>query len=344
MSPNEILTAYRMRLKRRRLLWRSFRARRQLHAICDRTGLLQRDMVLAVCVLRNELTRLPFFLQHYRALGVGHFLCVDNNSDDGSADYLATQPDVSLWSTPASYRDARFGLDWLTYLQMKYAVGHWCLMADVDELLVYKDYETRDLADLTLWLDGQGIDAFGALMLDLYPKGALSKGIYRPGQNPTEVLSWFDPGPFRASRQFPLQNLWVQGGARERMFFQDRPQRSPTLNKLPLVKWQRGYAYVNSCHSMLPPKMNHSYDGPGGLHPSGVLLHTKFLPEAVSKSETEKQRAQHFHTPADFNDYYDKLIADPVLLHQGSVRYQGPTQLEKLGLMHGGGWETTRKS
>ncbi|GAA6209773.1 hypothetical protein NBRC116601_30660 [Cognatishimia sp. WU-CL00825] len=338
MSPSSLLTAYRMRLKRRRLLWRSFRARRQLQTVSDRTGVVQGDMVLAVCVLRNEISRLPYFLEHYRALGVGHFLCVDNNSDDGTTDYLAAQADVSLWSTSASYRAARFGLDWLTYLQMKYAVGHWCLMADVDELLVYKDYETRGLTELTAWLDKQGIAAFGALMLDLFPRQSLSKQPYEPGQNPIEILNWFDPGPYRATRQMPLQNLWVQGGTRERLFFQDTPQRSPTLNKLPLVKWRRGYAYVNSCHSMLPPVMNHCYNGPRGQQPSGVLLHTKFLPEIVSKSETEKQRAQHFHTPKNFDDYYDHLVADPVLWHEGAVQYQGPAQLEKLGLMHGGGW------
>jgi len=122
------------------------------------------------------------------------------------------------------------------------------------------------------------------------------------------------------------------------VFFADDPRRSPTLNKLPLVKWDRRFAYVNSSHSILPPGLNLAYDGPGGQCPSGVLLHNKFLPQIVSGSATEKTRAQHFHTPAAFDHYYDDIIADPVLWHPGSVRLEGPEQLQRLGLMQAIDW------
>jgi len=72
--------------------------------------------------IRNEFDRLDAFLEHYRSLGVRHFLVVDNGSEDGSAEFLQTQPDVSLWVTHASYRQSRFGVDWLTWLQIKF--GH----------------------------------------------------------------------------------------------------------------------------------------------------------------------------------------------------------------------------
>lgn len=327
-----------MRLKRRRLLWRSWRSRRQLTAIADRTGDIAKSDILAVSVLRNEAQRLPYFLAHYRRLGVAHFLVVDNGSDDGSAELLADQPDVSIWQTKASYREARFGLDWSTWLQWKYAHAHWCLTLDIDEILVYAGHGQKGLPELTGWLDQQGIRAFGALLLDLYPKGPLSGATYQPGQDPTEVLNWFDASPYRAQRQRPMGNLWVQGGLRERVFFADDPRRSPTLNKLPLVRWSRRFAYANSSHSILPPGLNRCYDGPGGQQPSGVLLHTKFLPQIVARSAIEKARAQHFHTPAKFAHYYDKIIADPDFWHPGSVRLQGIEQLQNLGLLRAGGW------
>ena len=65
--------------------------------------------------IRNEFDRLDEFLEHYRTLGVRHFLVVDNGSDDGSTELLQAQPDVSLWVTHASYRQSRFGVDWLTW-------------------------------------------------------------------------------------------------------------------------------------------------------------------------------------------------------------------------------------
>jgi hypothetical protein len=322
-----------MRWKRRRLLWRALRARHQLQLFADQRGPIPAQGVLVFVVLRNESLRLPYFLKHYRDLGAAHFLVVDNGSDDGSTALLAAQPDVTLWQTTASYRDARFGLDWLGWLLIRHGHRRWCLTVDADELLVYPGMETRGLTDLTQRLEQLGQPGMGALMLDLYPKGPLGAQDYMPGQDPCDVLEWFDSSPYRAVRQPKMGNLWVQGGARERVFFADTPERSPTLNKIPLLRWDRRYVYVNSTHSLLPPQLNALYEGPDGTQASGVLLHTKFLPEIVEKSETEKTRQQHFHTPNQFDSYYDQIGQAPDLWHPESTRYQGPDQLAQLGLM-----------
>lgn len=335
---------YRLRLKRRRLLWRAFRSRHDLTCLIDRTSDIRPGAILAFTTLRNERNRLPWFFNHYRALGVGHFLIVDNDSGDGSTEYLECQPDVSLWQTTASYRASRFGLDWLTWLQMRYGHGHWTLMVDADELLVYPDHDTHPLPDLTGWLNRTGRNAFGALMLDLYPDTSLGMQDYDPSADPTEVLNWFDTGPYRMQRQAPLGNLWVQGGARERMFFAETPQKSPTLNKIPLIRWSRRYAYVNSCHSALPRRLNAAYNGPGDNAPSGVLLHTKFLPEVVEKSGVEKTRRQHFHDPDQFNTYYDGILNRPTMWTPNSARYKGWRQLQQLGLMGKIEWKSAARA
>jgi hypothetical protein len=176
-------------------------------------------------------------------------------------------------------------------------------------------------------------------MLEPYPKGALDRE-GASGDDPMGVLQWFDPAPYRAMRQQPMGNLWVQGGVRERVFFADNPHRSPTLNKLPFIRWNWRFAYVNSTHSALPRRLNGLYDGPGGTCPAGVLLHTKFLPEIVSRSGIEKARAQHFAKPKDFEEYYDALTAAPDLWTEGAVRYGGVAQLIELGLMPKLGWES----
>lgn len=321
-----------MRWKRRRLLWRSFRSRRALRCVSDNTSAIGASDILLVAVFRNEAVRLPYFLSYYRALGINHFLMIDNGSDDGSLALLNNQSDVSLWQTLASYKQSRFGLDWMTWLQMKYAHGHWCLMVDVDELLLSSSKSLPALAQL---LERLGQDAYGAIMLDLYPRGPVGSHSYCVGQDPLEVLSWFDAQGYRATRQYPLGNLWLQGGVRERVFFDDQPRCSPTLNKLPLVKWDKRYAYVNSTHSILPPRLNAAYDGPGGGAPSGALLHTKFLPDIVSRSAIEKKRQQHFHTPVDFDGYYDALTQSPDLWHETSTRFEDFDQLSDLGLVKG---------
>ncbi|MFN3953797.1 MAG: glycosyltransferase family 2 protein [Pararhodobacter sp.] len=335
---NALWQAWRWRRKRQWRLWCAFRKRRQLHPLADRTNRIRRGDVLLFCTLRNEAERLPWFLKHYRALGVSHFLFVDNASTDASAEMLHDEPDVSLWSTPASYRAARFGMDWLQWLLMRHGHGHWCVSVDADELLVYPHHETRPLPALTGWLEAQDITSFGALMLDLYPKGPVNRAAHESGQNPLDVLHWFDRANYTITRKADLEYLWLQGGPRSRHFFAQDPRRGPTLSKIPLVKWHWRYAYVNSTHSMLPRRLNHVYDTKGGELVSGVLLHTKFLPMISARSAEEKQRRQHFGEPGAFDDYYDALIDGADLWCDASTRYRGWRQLEAEGLMSHGGW------
>ena len=330
--------AYRLRLRRRHLLLRALRKRRQLRPVADRTAMILPDDILCFATVRNEARRLPYFLDHHRRLGVRHFLVVDNDSTDGTPELLDRQPDVSLWSTQQSYKRSRFGVDWLTWLQLRYGHGHWCLTLDADEILIYPYHETRPLPALTGWLERKGRRSYGALMLDLYPKGPLDAQDYAAGEDPLDVLCWFDRGNYTIQRKSDLENLWIQGGVRARCFFADRPRRAPTMSKIPLVKWDRRYAYVSSTHSLLPRRLNHVYDDQGGEAPSGILLHTKFLPEVVAKSAEEKQRQEHFANSTLYDSYYERLTDAPDLWCAHSTRLTGWRQLEAMGLMSRGGW------
>lgn len=75
------------------------------HALVEVSGLspLPRHSheILLFSKCRNESLRLPAFLRHYRNLGVNRFFIVDNESTDGSTEYLVTQPDVLSSARPA---------------------------------------------------------------------------------------------------------------------------------------------------------------------------------------------------------------------------------------------------
>lgn len=334
----ELWQAYRWRIKRRYLLARAIRRRRWLKPIANRTATLGPESLLLFAAIRNEAQRLPHFLRHYRALGITHFLIVDNDSTDGSAELLAAEPDVSLWRTSASYRRARFGLDWITWLMFRYGHNRWCLTVDADELLIYPHHDTRPLSALTNWLDRHNQRVFPAMMLELYPKGPLQAQHYSPEQDPTDVLNWFDAGNYTIKRQEKIRALWIQGGPRARMFFADKPRHAPTLTKLPLVRWNRRWVYFNSTHSLLPPRANECFDETGGEAISGLLLHTKFLPSVVSRAAEERRRGEHFGTPVTFDPYYEGLMASPDFWTEQSTRLGSWRQLESLGLMSRGGW------
>ncbi len=327
-----------MRLRRKRWRWRAFRKRRQLTPVANRTAQIRSSDILLFSTFRNEDVRLPYFLKYYREMGIDHFLMVDNASDDGGREYLAQQPDVSLWTTDHSYKRARFGVDWLNWLQSRYGHKHWCLTVDPDEFFIYPFCDTRPIRGLTDWLDASAIRSFSAMLLDMYPKGRIDETLYRKGDNPLDIASWFDSGNYSIYRNPTYGNLWIQGGPRSRLFFEDEPWRAPALNKIPLVKWHRRYAYISSTHMLLPRGLNLTYDEWGGEKASGMLLHTKFLDTFGAKASEELSRSQHYAASQEYKAYAAGLKDNPDLWCKWSEKYINWRQLEILGLMSKGNW------
>ena len=330
---------YGLRLQRKRLLSRAWRKGRALELVADRTWAIQPEDVLCLCTLRDENLRLPYFLSYYRDRGVRHFLFVDNGSKDGSREYLMEQPDCSVWTTDASYKRARFGMDWINHLLRRYGHGHWCLTVDADEFLVYPYCDTRPLPALTYWLENAGVRSFGAMVLDMYPKGRVADAALVKGEDPFETACWFDTGNYTISRNWAFGNLWIQGGPRTRAFFADAPYDAPALNKIPLVHWHRSYTYVSSTHMLLPRGLNLVFDEWGGEKASGVLMHAKFLNTFETKAEEELKRREHYASSREYAAYLTADAEDsPVLWNRWSAQYSDWRQLEILGLISKGNW------
>ncbi len=333
-----LLDSYRMRLRRKRRLLRCLRRRRDLKAVQDNTNRIKENDILLMSVMRNEKIRLPYFLDYYRKLGINHFLCVDNNSDDGTHEYLSSQPDVSLWWTDVGYKNATFGLDWSNYLLRRYAHKHWVLTVDPDEFFIYPFCDTRPIRALTDWLDDTGVRSFGTMLIDMYPEGPVDDEPYHEGQDPFEIARWFDAGNYMISKNPEYKNLWIQGGPRARVFFQDNPSKAPALNKIPLVKWDRRYVYISSTHSLLPRGLNQVYDEWGGEKTSGALLHAKLINTLGDKAREEMQRGQHYRGSGEYKAYAKQLEEQPIFSCGWSEQYINWRQLEILGLMSKGNW------
>lgn len=98
-------------------------------------------------VFRDEMYFAPAFLAHYRALGVRQFLILDDGSIDGTAEYLAAQPDVVLLASDLGYGQAitfvdggkrqaeRAGVYFKMAVPPAFVPGEYALYADADEFL-----------------------------------------------------------------------------------------------------------------------------------------------------------------------------------------------------------------
>jgi hypothetical protein len=303
----------------------------------DHTASIAAEDLLVFCTCRNEKSRLPFFLEYYRKLDIGHFLFVDNDSTDGTREFLSAQPDCSVWTTMASYKDSNFGVHWLNFLAGKYGPKHWCLTLDPDEFLVYPYCDTRSLREMTDYFDSEKKESFFTILLDMYPQGAVEEAFYQEGMNPLEVAPFFDPTGFYQERMSQCRDWWVRGGVRRRIFFSDQPWNAPALNKTPLVRWKKHFLYLSSTHVLNPKRLNepHFKDT---LAPTGCLLHFKYLSLFQNKVLEEMERKQHYAGSREYKRYAEMFEKKTHLWCEGSARFQGWRQLVDLGLMNVGRW------
>ncbi len=312
------------------------RHRQQLQPRKVRAGVIADAWSLLVCCARNEMTRMPSFLDHYRQLGVGHFLVLDNQSEDGLQDYLAQQPDCSSWVANGSYKASNFGMDWCNSLLAQYGVGKWCITVDPDEFLVYPHCERRGLRSLTDRMDAIGQPSLFTVMIDAYGEAPLSQNRLASGVDPFHICPWFDR--FNLTQRFDpeTQSFWVQGGVRMRRFFADRPQQAPALNKVPLVRWRDGLRYVSSMHHLNNPALNCTVlDRPEAV--SGALFHFKYVNLLQQKATEEMVRGEHYAGSVEYKAYLeagDVVLFDPDI----SIKYGGSQQLVRLGFMQAGSW------
>ena len=70
----------------------------------------------AFMVVRNESQRLPYCLEYHRTLGIDRFFIVDNESDDGTREFLLLQPDCHVFRAAGSFAAANYGMDWINAL------------------------------------------------------------------------------------------------------------------------------------------------------------------------------------------------------------------------------------
>jgi glycosyltransferase involved in cell wall biosynthesis len=156
-------------------------------------ALLREDLVV-IAVVRNEMVLLPHFLAHYRRLGVNCFVFVDNCSDDGTREYLASQPDAVVYSVDTEYKRSHYGVSWQLAVMGNLCLGKWVLLADADEFLVYEDCETVPLAELTGSIDREGRDGALLYMIDMYPYADLGEADFEKGE-PFTLAPHFDKDP-----------------------------------------------------------------------------------------------------------------------------------------------------
>jgi glycosyltransferase involved in cell wall biosynthesis len=267
----------------------------------DREILQKTEEIRAFICVRNEILRLPWVLEYHRKIGVTRFIVLDNGSTDGSREYLLSQKDVHCFSTYNSYAKSLCGIIWINGLLDAFGIGHWCLVIDADEMLIYDSFEIQQLPYLTQKLDKLGFRAVLARVIDMYSAKSIRNTIYKKGESFLNACPYFDVATYRIIRTSYFPSIEVYGGPRERVFWatNDIDFHSPTMSAIPLIKWQDGFAYTGGRH-FIHPVMNIAIF-------AGAILHFKFFSDFYVRIEEEVARGEHFAEAREYRVYRECL-------------------------------------
>jgi hypothetical protein len=283
------------------------------------------------CV-RNEILRLPYFLEYHRCLGVQRFFFIDNVSDDGTEEYLMAQKDCHLFHSEGNFFAENVHPPvWTNSLLNVFGDGHWCLTLDADEMFVYPHCESIDLHRLCSYLDQRASEALAAWVIDMYGEGPIVEAKYKRGRSFLEACPYFDPQPgWTISVEDSCPSVQMFGGVRERVFWQGiyKKKLPPCISTVPLIKWRKGMAYLAAQHFIADAKLSE-------LH--STVLHFKFLTgfyEGIISSIKQNKGVAEKGLE-ERSSYIDALARNPKLSlrNKHSVRYGGSKQLIELGWM-----------
>jgi hypothetical protein len=282
-----------------------------------------------VCVLRNEVARLPLFFDHYKRLGVTRFFMIDNNSNDGSREMLLAEPLVDIFDAHALFTEGQGGLYWAHAVARFYGEGNWLIRPDADELFVYDGMEEHDLKALAGWLERHGMDRVYAPMIDLYPSSALGSSSHTI-EELIKADSWFDNDGYSLTR-WP-QGWRLLGGPRHRLFHQDDSHRS-LMWKYPFFQMRPDTIIYNE-HWLWP----HDEVTKGAL---GAVVHLKLMHDFIERSERYEREGQYWNNSNAYRVINQKMKEMPevVAFYEGSKRYRGPRSLIRHGMMMPIDWE-----
>ena len=293
--------------------------------------------VVAVTPFYGNFDLLPVFLRHHRRLGVDEFVFLDLSAEGGLGQHLADVRDCAVWR-PRGPIDPSRAIYWLNFLRRRYATDRWCLSLEPTELFVFARSEERQIKDLIEFIESEQRDHLFALVIDMYGDRPVDKLSFKRGQNPLNKLNWFDPLGYVTAWPGHNRNVTVRGGVQRRVLHATTPRQSPPLNRVPLVKWRKFYAYVAGTRLLMPRRLNTAH-APWHTTPTACLLRFALLDDDTALSLAAQVEAGQIFADAGGTSYAGlSALRSRKLKQDASARFTGSTDLVECGLLNPGQW------
>lgn len=216
------------------------------------------DECCAVLLMKDGAWYIPELLAHHRAIGVTHFLVIDNGSSDETQSLLAREPDVTVIENRLPVGE--YEVLMRSRLPRRFVTGGWFLVVDSDEMFDPPPGCGGRIGPLLRYMDSEGQTAMLAHALDMFSREpatvtagwSFAEAIarldrYSLGQ--LQRIDYHDPG-------FPLydyvkdnvlcgpQHFW-RGGMRLEVFGE-----APILTRHNLIRNAPGVAPPGHVHAV----------------------------------------------------------------------------------------------
>ena len=297
----------------------------------------EEDECALVCLVRNGGEYITAFLEHYRGLGVRHFVFVDNDSDDGSRALLEAQPDTTVYQTSLPHKHYECELRRL--IIERHCQRRWCLNVDIDELFDYPESERLSLAELLGYLRRQRATAMVGYLLDMFahenvfgePRAVDLKSEY-PFYDTSDIkkVDYFAPGIASFCDQNALSNPAIGsyfGGIRRRLFG-EKEWAAFLLTKHPLI----------FLDGVLQPCVHPHFSNRARIADvTSVLYHYKFTPSFKAKVSESVANGRYVEfAQRQYDEYHRRIGARGALVINtpGRKRLAGVEPLVAEGFLH----------
>ncbi|MCO4796573.1 MAG: glycosyltransferase family 2 protein [Amylibacter sp.] len=277
--------------------------------------------VTLITVVKNDLPRIPWFLNYYRKMGIDRFVFIDNGSQDDSRTYLRAQSDVHLYHAHAPYYQGYAGVKWINQLSDQYASNGWVLYVDVDEALVFPRMETNTIKTLTRYMEENNQEALSGFMVDMFSNDIQEQD---DADSPVDFMQNYRF--FENSYQIIPAVLCPYkinfGGFRQHF------GATENMTKTPLFRGGRNISLLYSSHSISPAAISDVTCG---------LLHYKFTNHLVDSFSMDiKENTRTGQCNSRHKRYLDYMVENDgvIPVNQRLVtKYQNSMQLVSLGLI-----------
>ena len=241
------------------------------------------DDVVLIALVRDGSYYLDAFFRHYRAMGVRHFVFIDNGSSDDTITRIKREKGTVIDQCKLPL--ARYEDMIRQYPARTYGQNRWCLYVDMDEIFDFEGRSTIGIKGLIHSLQSRGDTAMVAQMLEMVPKGPLRDAREKPYKQALLEFLYFD---ISAVRKFAYHDPEVPFSA----LLQDNT--IPVDDIKLLFGGVRGKVFGENCCLTKHPLIFNGPDVTPAPHPhlsmgvqvadvTGVIKHYKFAGDSGAR-------------------------------------------------------------